>query len=141
MRPSACSTRPALTCVIALIWASASAAQVDPTPPRIDPAASAPAAPRSVVKASEQPPAPPPRAVPGAPANEPAVQRNVVEDDNARIEELNVRGAVRSISVKPKGPISAEYEVLPTDASRDPSEGPGSTKGAQGRRVWRVLNF
>jgi len=75
------------------------------------------------------------------PGNEPAVRRDVIEDDNARIDELRVRGAVRSITVKPKGPIRAEYEVLPTDASRDPSDGPGSTKGAQGRRVWRVLSF
>lgn len=78
--------------------------------------------------------------VPG-PANEPAVVRNVIEDDNARIEEVNVRGAVRSITVSPKGPLKTPYEVLPTDASRDPSDGPGSTKGAQGRRVWRVLSF
>jgi len=75
------------------------------------------------------------------PSDEPAVRRNVIEDDHARIEELKVRGAVRSIIVKPKGPIKAEYEVLPTDASRDPSDGPGTTKGAQGRRVWRVLTF
>jgi hypothetical protein len=75
------------------------------------------------------------------PADEPAVRRNVIEDDNARVDELRVRGAVRSITVKPKGPIKAEYEVLPTDAAHDPSDGPGSTKGAQGRRVWRVLTF
>jgi hypothetical protein len=81
-----------------------------------------------------------PTAVPGGP-NEPSVKRHVVEDDNARIEELNVRGAVQSITVSPKGPLKTPYEVLPTDASRDPSDGPGSTKGAQGRRVWRVLSF
>lgn len=76
-----------------------------------------------------------------APSGEPAVRRNVIEDDNARVDELRVRGAVRSITVTPKGPIKTPYEVLPTDASRDPSDGPGTTKGAQGRRVWRVLTF
>jgi hypothetical protein len=75
------------------------------------------------------------------PSDEPAVRRNVIEDDNARIDELRVRGAVRSITVTPKGPIKTPYEVLPTDASRDPSDGPATTKGAQGRRVWRVLSF
>jgi hypothetical protein len=75
------------------------------------------------------------------PSDEPAVRRNVIEDDNARVDELRVRGAVRSITVTPKGPIKTPYEVLPTDASRDPSDGPGTTKGAQGRRVWRVLTF
>lgn len=83
---------------------------------------------------------PVPVAVP-APAGEPAVRRNVVEDDNARIEELSVRGAVRSIRVQPKGPIKAEYEVLPIDAGRDVSDGPSSAKGAAGKRVWRVLTF
>lgn len=76
-----------------------------------------------------------------APAGEPAVRRSVVEDDNARIEELRVRGAVRSIVVQPKGPIKAEYEVLPIDAGRDVSDGPNSAKGAAGKRVWRVLTF
>jgi hypothetical protein len=92
------------------------------------------------VQAQQAKPAVPVTAEP-LPSDEPAVRRNVIEDDNARVEELRVRGAVRSITVKPKGPIKAEYEVLPTDASRDPSDGPGTTKGAQGRRVWRVLSF
>lgn len=75
------------------------------------------------------------------PAGEPAVKRIVVEDDHARIEELSVRGAVRSIRVQPKGPIKAEYEVLTLDAGRDISDGPNSAKGAAGKRVWRVLTF
>ncbi len=84
--------------------------------------------------------APAPVAAPAA-AGEPAVRRHVVEDDNARIEELSVRGAVRSIRVQPKGPIKAEYEVLTLDAGRDISDGPNSAKGAAGKRVWRVLTF
>ncbi|EWS55279.1 MULTISPECIES: hypothetical protein [Methylibium] len=72
---------------------------------------------------------------------EPAVKRSVIEDDNARVEELRVRGAVQSIKVQPKGPVKAEYEVLPIDAGRDSAEGPSSAKGGAGRRVWRVLTF
>jgi hypothetical protein len=77
----------------------------------------------------------------GAPVNEPAVRRDVIEDDNARIEELRVRGAVRSITVKPKGPIKTPYEVVPLDAGRDNADGPSSGKGTGGQRVWRVLSF
>ena len=77
----------------------------------------------------------------GAPANEPAVKQSVIEDDNARIEELRVRGAVRAITVKPKGPIKAPYEVIPLDAGRDNADGPSSGKGSGGQRVWRVLSF
>jgi hypothetical protein len=77
----------------------------------------------------------------GAPVNEPAVRREVIEDDNARIEELRVRGAVRSITVTPKGPIKTPYEVVPLDAGRDNADGPSSGKGTGGQRVWRVLSF
>jgi hypothetical protein len=75
------------------------------------------------------------------PGSEPAVRRSVIEDDNARIEELRVRGAVRSIKVRPKGAIKAEYEIVPIDAGRDNADGPHSAKGAAGQRVWRVLDF
>lgn len=87
--------------------------------------------------------APPPAgtAEPKAASPEPAVKRSVIEDDNARIEEVRVRGAVRSTKVKPKGAIKAEYEVLPLDAGRDNVEGPHSGKGSTGQAVWRVLSF
>lgn len=85
--------------------------------------------------------APPAPGAQPAPAGEPAVRRDVIEDDNARVEELRVRGAVRSITVQPKGPVKAEYEVIPLDAGRDSADGPGSAKGGAGRRVWRVLTF
>jgi hypothetical protein len=103
--------------------------------------------------ASAQPASGTPSAAPAGPApgpaappqrglrSEPAVQRSVVEDDNARIEELRVRGAVRSTVVKPKGAITKEYEVIPADAGRDISAGPNSAKGSAGQRVWRVLSF
>ena len=74
-------------------------------------------------------------------SDEPVVQRIVIEDEGARIEELKVRGAVRSTKVKPKGAIRAEYEIVPIENGRDISDGPHSTKGNAGQRVWRVLSF
>jgi hypothetical protein len=69
------------------------------------------------------------------------VQRTVVEDDATRIEELRVRGELRSVTVQPKGAIRRGYEILPPDGARDMSESAGSGRGAAGKRVWRVLNF
>ena len=72
--------------------------------------------------------------------SEPQVQRTVMEDKGARIEELRVRGQTQRISVQPKGGAQA-YEIIPSDAAREVSEGAGSTRGAAGKRVWPVLNF
>src|SRR5689334_6133569 len=74
--------------------------------------------------------------------SEPAVQRVVVEDDGARIEELRVRGQTQRISVTPKGVIRQPYEILPADGGRDlaPS-GQAARAGAAGQRVWHVLSF
>lgn len=73
--------------------------------------------------------------------SEPKIQRTVVEDKGARIEELRVRGQTQRITVKPKGAIVQGYEIIPADAAREVSEGAGSTRGAAGKRVWPVLNF
>jgi hypothetical protein len=82
--------------------------------------------------------APEPRQFPA----EPLVQRTVIEDDNVRIVEVRVRGALRSTTVQPKGLITREYEVLPADGGRDLSPGPGgSMRAAAGQSVWRVLDF
>jgi hypothetical protein len=79
-------------------------------------------------------------AVPAAdPAPEPQVKQSVIEDDNARIEELRVRGQTQKITVKPKN--APEYEILMGDGSRELSPGPGSTRAAAGQRVWRLLDF
>ena len=120
-----------LLLALALLGAAAPCALAQP--PSGTPAAT-PAPPSAELVA---PPPPPKRGL----HSEPAVQRSVVEDDNARIEELRVRGAVRSTVVKPKGAITKEYEVIPADAGRDISAGPGSSKGSAGQRVWRVLSF
>lgn len=68
---------------------------------------------------------------------EPEVQRTVIEDDGARIEELRVRGQVQRITVQSKiGKVRA-YEIAPPSAARDPSQrGP-----AQGQRSWNLLSF
>lgn len=70
---------------------------------------------------------------------EPAVQRQVTEDDQVRIEELKVRGQTQSITVtsKLRGLKGSQYEVVPDSGARDPSQ-PGH---ANGQRVWRVLSF
>ena len=73
-------------------------------------------------------------------APEPNVQRTVVEDDGARIEELRVRGQVQRIVVKPKN--AAEYEVVAPAGGRDPSQNRGNQQaGAGGQRVWNLLRF
>jgi Protein of unknown function (DUF2782) len=71
---------------------------------------------------------------------EPNVQRTVVQDDGARIEELRVRGQVQRIVVKPKN--AAEYEVVAPVGGRDPSQNRGNQQaGAGGQRVWNLLKF
>jgi Protein of unknown function (DUF2782) len=73
-------------------------------------------------------------------AAEPNVQRTVVQDEGARIEELRVRGQVQRIIVKPKN--AAEYEVVAPVGGRDPSQNRANQQaGAGGQRVWNLLRF
>ncbi|HEX5632715.1 MAG TPA: hypothetical protein VFX50_05780 [Gemmatimonadales bacterium] len=72
---------------------------------------------------------------------EPRIERRVVEDDGARIEELRVRGRTQSISVTPKGAIRQPYEILPADAGRELTPQGPAPGGAAGQRVWRVYSF
>lgn len=74
-------------------------------------------------------------------AGEPAVRRSVIEDSGARIEELRVRGQVQRITVTTKLGGTSRYEIIPADGARDMSEGPGSTRGAAGKRVWNLMSF
>jgi hypothetical protein len=76
---------------------------------------------------------------PGRP--EPRVQRIVIEDDNARIEELRVRGATRDITVTPKHGPGLSYQVVPVDAGRDQNAGPSNARGSAGKSQFRVLSF
>lgn len=71
---------------------------------------------------------------------EPKVQRTVIEDEGARIEELRVRGQVQRIVVKPRN--AREYEVVAPVGGRDPSQNRANQQpGAGGQRVWNVLRF
>jgi hypothetical protein len=71
---------------------------------------------------------------------EPKVQRTVVEDEGARIEELRVRGQVQRVVVKPKN--AAEYEIVAPPGGRDPSQNRANQPpGAGGQRVWNLLKF
>ncbi|MBK1686083.1 hypothetical protein CKO37_01010 [Rubrivivax gelatinosus] len=82
----------------------------------------------------------PPDASASAPASrvpEPAIQRQVSEDDNVRIEELKVRGQTQSITVRSKLPGVKPYEIVPSSGARDPSQ-PGDLSG---QRLWHMLSF
>ncbi|MEP7057487.1 MAG: hypothetical protein ABI809_06920 [Caldimonas sp.] len=74
-------------------------------------------------------------------AGEPEVRHTVIEDDNTRIDELRVRGVPQRIVVTSKGARGTSYEIITGDGSRDLSDGANTSRGAAGKRVWRVLNF
>jgi hypothetical protein len=76
-----------------------------------------------------------------APRGEPQVKRTVNEDEGAKIEELKVRGNTTRISVTPKVGTTRRYEMITEDGSRDISDGLTGSRGAAGKRVWRVLDF
>jgi hypothetical protein len=65
------------------------------------------------------------------------IKRSVVEDDKVRIEELRVRGQVKSITVSPKASGVRPYEIVPADAGRDASQ----NKGLSGQRLWQLFSF
>ena len=82
-------------------------------------------------------------AEPASPARdpkEPVVQRTVIDDGRAVIEELRVRGQLVKATVHPKDG-SPPYEIIVGDGSRDLSEGRNNSRGATGKRVWNVLTF
>ncbi len=73
-------------------------------------------------------------------APEPKVERTVIQDEGARIEELRVRGQVQRVIVKPKN--AAEYEIVAPSGGRDPSQNRANQQpGAGGQRVWNLLKF
>jgi len=70
------------------------------------------------------------------------IEHIVVEDNNARIEELRERGEVRNVTVHSKIlPFVPDYEIVVGDASREPVAGPNGQHGIIGQRVWRLLDF
>ena len=72
---------------------------------------------------------------------EPVVKHTVIEDEGSRIEETRVRGQTTRITVTPKVGTRQGYEIIPADGARDMSDSASSTRGAAGKRVWRVLTF
>ncbi|WP_271010117.1 hypothetical protein [Paucibacter sp. B51] len=89
-------------------------------------------------------PAPAPEAPAAAAADGVADARvtvTVIEDDSTRIEETRVRGQTQKVTVQSKNSKLPSYEIIMGDGSRDLSAGPGSTRGAAGKRVWNVFNF
>ncbi len=85
--------------------------------------------------------APPPATKPGwTVLPEPELRQIIVtEDESTRIEEVRVRGQTVKVTVQPKN--APAYEIIVGDASRELSPGAGSTRGAIGKSVWRVLDF
>ena len=72
---------------------------------------------------------------------EPVVQRTIIDDGRAVIEELRVRGQLVKATVHPKDG-SPSYEIIVGDGSRELStEGRNNSRGATGKRVWQVLSF
>ena len=75
-------------------------------------------------------------------AGEPDVRHIVIEDDGSRIDELRVRSVPQRIVVTSKGvPGGTTYEIITGDGSRDLGDGANPSRGAAGKRVWRVLDF
>lgn len=68
--------------------------------------------------------------------SEPAVQRNVSEDDQTRITELRVRGQTQRLSVEPKNGAPG-YEIRPAPGGQDASQ----PRDGAGQRVWPLLSF
>src|SRR5947209_16581015 len=78
---------------------------VDATPPTISelPARPGPAAPPAATPAAPPASLPAPMEADPQRGGEPAVQRTVIDDSRARIEELRVRGQLQKVTVEPKG--------------------------------------
>lgn len=125
-----------LGCAVALcVGVPMAAANGVPPPPDLGKLPPSAAAPQTVPEAARA------ASVPALPEHvtDPSVQETVVEDDNARIDELKVRGRSQRIVVKPKnGPA---YEIIPPGSGPNISQGARGSNGAVGKRVWPVLSF
>ncbi len=69
--------------------------------------------------------------------------RQVLEDDNVRIEETRTRGEVQRITVQSKLPGVKGYDIVPLAARKDPSQegGAAGSAGLAGKRTWSLLDF
>jgi hypothetical protein len=105
-------------------------------------AAVAPLAAQTAAPAKATPSMPGPQTLPSSPAPAPATdpnlpERRVIEDDQVRIEELRVRGQVRSVTVHSKLAGARPYEVDVGRPGRDPS----IYRGTAGQSRWSLLDF
>ena len=71
---------------------------------------------------------------------EPVVQRTVIDDGRAVIEELRVRGQLVKVTVNPKDG-SPSYEIVVGESARDLPESRTHSGGTNGKRVWNVFRF
>ncbi|MDQ6679506.1 MAG: hypothetical protein M3Y67_00890 [Pseudomonadota bacterium] len=95
-----------------------------------------------VAGAPVQSPAPAATPTGSARSGEPEVRHTVIEGEATTIDELRVRGVTQRIVVTTKGRGGgSRYEIITGDGSRDLSDGANTSRGAAGKRVWRVLNF
>jgi hypothetical protein len=85
--------------------------------------------------------APPPTAAPHLRDSEPQVRHTVIEDAGSRIDELRVRSVPQPNHDATKGTRVPSYEIITGDGSRDLGDGANTSRGAAGKRVWRVLDF
>ena len=60
------------------------------------------------------------------------IERIVIDDDGARINELRFGGETRSITVQPKGGMPA-YDVRPISGA--------DTQNTSGARTWKIFGF
>lgn len=73
---------------------------------------------------------------------EPAVVYTVIDDDRAFIEELRVRGQLTKAHVVPKGGAPG-YEVIVDNGLTNMQFpfGQSGSRGAPGKRVWKLFDF
>lgn len=70
------------------------------------------------------------------------IERTVIEDDSARIEELKVGGQTEKVTVQPKASALPAYEIEPVHLSRSrPGDSREGLSGTSGKRFWNVLSF
>jgi hypothetical protein len=127
-----CALLTLVASVFALASAGARAADAPPPAPPTLAASAATAAPVGTL--IEEPD------VPRQKGGEPVIQRTVIEDRGARIEELRVRGSLQKVTVAPKGSAPG-YEILTGDGYHATADDPGTSRGSAGKRVWNVLRF
>jgi hypothetical protein len=114
--------------LLVVFGSTAQAADAPPPPPAVAPVPAASPAPVEAPPTKEG-------------SKEPVVQRTVIDDGRAVIEELRVRGQLVKATVHPKDG-SPSYEIIVGDGSRELStEGRNNSRGATGKRVWQVLSF